>query len=70
MARLKQRRAKKGSKLGLDGVVTKDAAYSRYRRALKRGTDINGNAVPAGIKGEDKIKWHKMLKELHELRLY
>lgn len=56
VAVLRKKTRAKGLTAGTDGVVTKDAAYSRYRRAKKRGTDVNGNAVPLDLKGKDKIK--------------
>ena len=57
-AAIKSKRRNKGA----DGVVTRDAANSRYRRAIKRGVDVNGNAVPKGLKGDDRIKWAKSVE--------
>ena len=61
---LRNRRRAKGANAGLDGIVTSKAADNKYRRFLttssknrKAGFDSNGNPVPKGLKGKEKVKW-------------
>lgn len=59
VATLRKNVRAKGKGLGSDGIVSYNAAQSKYRRALQKGVDPNGNPVPAGLKGEQKVKWAK-----------
>lgn len=62
VATLRKKVRAKGKTLGSDGVVSYNAAQSRYKRALQRGKDVNGNLVPQGLKGEAKIEWAKSVE--------
>ena len=48
----------------IKSTISKDAAYSRLRRAKERGSDINGNTVPSGIKGaHNVIQWAQSVED-------